>query len=221
MIENQTKKSGGLLWLLVVVLIIGSFFGGFFVNDVLESNKEKDTKEEEKKEEKKEEVKETVLAKDRIIVNTYYGHGYIYYVDNDNLYYMALNLLNDGSDRYIQVSFFECIDGSTSPYCEGNKPYYHAVPVKVDGIGEVSKVKIIGGNLGGESFREIAIGKNGNIYELKGNTASEIYKGGDAVDIVSQKYKGGGSLAGEGQTPEIDTTIGLTIKLKDGSTKEI
>ena len=220
MIENQTKKSGGLLWLLVIVLIIGSFFGGFFVNDVLESNKEKDTKEEEKKEETKEEVKETILAKDRIIVNTA-GAGYIYYVDNDNLYYMALNMLNDGSYRFVQVSFYECINGGTSSYCEGNKPYYHAVPVKVDGIGEVSRVKIISGPGTGESFQAIAIGKNGNIYELKGNTASEIYKGGDATDIVSQKESGGASLAGEGQTPEIDNTIGLTIKLKDGSTKEI
>ena len=133
---------------------------------------------------------------DYLVVNLY-GGGYVYYVVDGYLYYLEADLLDGG--RYFLLTYTPCVNGEQSDCCDGN-PIYKRNAVKVSGIDNVEKVRLLHKpGATDESFSTFAVDKAGNAYIIDKTIATKYYGNNDVADILSD----------------------MQVLLKDGSIKTI
>lgn len=202
---NQKNKKSPVLLIVIVILIVGAFIGGFLTKGMLSS--EKENKEKEKSEnvenvektentEKTEptenvEIKEITEIKtnspvmDNIVVNLY-GGGYIYFLLDNDAYYLKADLMEDG--RFFLLTYAPCLRDNPdedASYCDGN-PIYKRKAIKVEGIEDVVKLRLLHRpGATDESFETFAVDKVGNAYIIKDGVATKYYGNNDVEDILS------------------------------------
>ena len=209
--DVQEKKDNKIIYIIIVVLlIIGAFAGGYFLNGSLNSSKCNEEQENTNKDKQdktntdvtpieKTETKPSSKPMDNIVVNLY-GGGYVYYIYNNDAYYLKADLLDDS--RWFLLTYSPCLredKGDNAAYCEGN-PVYNREAVKVEGITDVVKLRLLHRpGATDESFETFAVDKTGNAYIIRDGVATKYYGNNDVEDILSD----------------------MQVLLKDGTTKTI
>lgn len=202
--EMKEKKDNKIIYIIIVVLlVIGAFAGGYFLNG--SSNSKEECKDEQDKTDKdvtpvdNKDTKTSGNPMDQIVVNLY-GGGYVYFIYENDAYYLKADLL-DGS-RWFLLTYSPCLredKGDEAAHCEGN-PVYNRKATKVEGLTDVIKLRLLHRpGATDESYETFAVDKSGNAYIIKEGVATKYYGNNDVEDILS------------------DTQV----LLKDGTTKTI
>ena len=204
---EEIKKKNNLVTIIIsAVLVLVAFVGGYFLSATLNNNEKtkcdapiEDESKEKSKDEVKEETKKATSVMDNIVVNLYDG-GYVYFISDSSLYYIEADLLED--NRWFLLTYAPCLrqdQGIDAEYCYGN-PVYERKAVKVEGIENVDKVRLLHRpGATDESFETFAIDQTGNAYIINKITATKYYGNNDVEDLLDEN----------------------TVVLKDGSTKTI
>ncbi len=167
-----------------IVTIIGMFiaFGCGYMLSVSMTPQAK-CKDEPQKEDKEEVENKVYPVRDTFAVNLM--TGYIYVVNNGELYYLEPEVLDNG-ERYFLLTHSGCLADNTTDYCKGN-PVYGKTAVKVSGEAKVARVKTY--NTKGatdESFSVYAILEDGSVYLIDKTTATKVEELANVDDMLGQ-----------------------------------
>ncbi len=189
---EENKKRNVLIIIVAIIGMLLAFGCGYVLSvSLTPATKCKDAPQtEEKKEEEKptetDEEKKEVPVRDTFAINLM--SGYVYVLNNGELYYLEPDLLDDGGiSRYFLLTHSGCLADNSSDYCKTN-PVYSKKAVKVNVEGSVTRVKTF--NKKGatdESFSVYAILEDGSVYLINKTTATKVESLENVDDMLSQK----------------------------------
>jgi len=182
---EENKKRNVLIIIVAIIGMLLAFGCGYVLSvSLTPASKCKVAPKEEKKEESKEEKKD-IPVRDTFAINLM--SGYVYVLNNGELYYLEPDLLDDGGiSRYFLLTHSGCLADNSSEYCKTN-PIYSKEAVKVNVEGSVTRVKTF--NKKGatdESFSVYAILEDGSVYLIRKTTATKVDGLENVDDMLSQ-----------------------------------
>ncbi len=121
---------------------------------------------------------------DKIALNLLSGD--LYFIENGDLYYLKVTSSSE-KNKFSFVTHSSCLSNSSSKYHDYACNYYSSMPVKVNEVSYVKRLRVFNKPFDNQdNFAIYAITEDGNIYSLNEAVAKRFLGNNNIEDIVGQ-----------------------------------